>query len=487
MDDNLDILMNFLPLGATVLEFQKLQNTAAILLADIDGDYIDELVGAYTYEEENYILILKNMDNQWLPLIHVQGSGHGISDLLVAPLTDNWVNTLIVGWQIGDESSQLDLFQWKNSRLVRLPTNNLVYSKLEVEDMPNQFGQDGQYELAVWVHDTGDAYKVDVYRFSNEELIQAKDVYPYYFKKVEAYYERLLQTNDYSYYWYYLSDAQKKLGNLGQNLTSIDTALSFHSPYPSKEKLLDKRQQVLSRLTDNMSNDQVILDEKRGDVTGDGFIDTVYLTGSKIEGNPFWQDIILNIFNGKTNVYERIPLKDNVGSNPSLFLGDFTGNSVDDILLVLDTGGNDGTISAYVFTFMENTMQQVFDSKEHNNFSKYEVNYENQYKVTVTSSAPNKKYILDLSYKSKDYLSGIYYEDGMLIEPIEGRIEPISELYPADFEWDGTFKLITSQVIVGKFHADVIGSMQNVLKWNGNEFVLKLQTICIFGENLASI
>lgn len=486
MNYYVNVFKNFLLPNAEILELPEPQDIPAVILADIDGDRVEELIGAYRHEEQNYLLILKNNHEQWLPLIHIQGNGYGIANLMAAPITDSWINTLIVGWQIGSIWSQLDLLQWTNSGFVQLPTNDLVYSKLEVEDMPGTYGEDGQYEMAVWTHDTGEAYKVEVYRFTDSGLVRAKDVYPYYFKKVGDYYKRLLQTNDFSYYWYYLADAQKKAGDLEQSLASIDKDLSFRSPYPSRDMLLDKKQQILRLLQDNKSNGQDIITHTRGDVTGDGIMDTIYLTGEKREDSPFWQNITLNILYGKDNIVERISLKQNAGYNPTLFLGDFTGNQVDDILIVIDTGGSGGTIYAYIFSYMEGNMSQVFDVEEYNEQSKYEVNYQNQFKATVTSSYPLKKYTLDLTYKGEEYLSEIYNENGTLKEPIEGWVDPVNGLYPIDFARDGTYELTAFQRIAGRYHADALGYVQNVLSWNGSEFITERQSVSIFGEDLSN-
>ena len=44
-------------------------------------------------------------------------------------------------------------------------------------------------------------------------LVTAPDVYPYYYPVVVRYYERLTQEHpDYSYYWYYLAEAQYRAG-----------------------------------------------------------------------------------------------------------------------------------------------------------------------------------------------------------------------------------------------------------------------------------
>ena len=293
-----------------------------------------------------------------------------------------------------------------------------------------------------------------------------------------------MQTNDYSYYWYYLSDAQKKAGNLEQNLTSIDKALSFRSPYPSKEQLLDKKQQVLSRLTHARTNGQTVIDKKRGDITGDSFRETVYLTGSMTERSSYWEDITLNILNKKVDLYEGFSLKETVGYNPRLFLGDFTGNQLDDILVVIDTGESEGTVNAYLFTFLEGEMRQVFDSEEYNGTTDYKINYQDQHKLTIVSSSPQKKYTLDLLYKDKEYLAEIYDENGILKEPIEGWVEPISGLYPIDFEGEDVYELVALQEIAGRYHAEALGYVQNILKWNGREFVVERQSVIIFGETL---
>lgn len=485
MNEYVNVLLNFLPPTATILELSGLPKNLAVLLADIDGDQKNELIGAYKYKDQNFLVILKNIHNQWLPLIHIKGNGYGISSLMAVPITTNWVNTLIVGWQIGSEWSKLDLLQWVDGEIIRLPTSNIAYSKLEVEDMPGLYGPDGQYELAIWVHDTGEAYKVDVYRFEENKLVLAKDVYPYYFKRVEDYYERLLQSNDFSYYWYYLAEAQKKAGDLEQFMISIDKALAFSEPYPSLEFLLNMRRQVLEVMQNNNHRNDEIIVYSRGDLTGDGFLDTVYLTGEKTEGSPFWQNISLNVLYQHENTLERIYLKQSAGYNPTIFLGDFTGDQVDDILVVIDTGGSGGTIYAFVFSYTHGNIQQIFDVEEFNETSKYEVDYDNYYQVNVVSSYPSKQYRLDLTYKGKEYLSEIYDEDGILKEPIEGWVDPVGGLYPIDFDRNATYELMSFQEIAGRYHADAIGYVQTVLKWDGQKFISDRQNVSIYGEDIS--
>ncbi|USK30875.1 VCBS repeat-containing protein [Bacillus sp. CMF21] len=230
--------------------------------------------------------------------------------------------------------------------------------------------------------------------------------------------------------------------------------------------------------------DRFIVTEERGDVTGDGIPDTVFLTANQLApDSSYLNNITLNIKDGRNGQVQQIPLKQNAGYDPSLFLGDFTGDKIDDILVVIDSGGSGGMIFAYVFSYKDRSFKQIFDSDAFNESNKYEVLYLDQFKAQVDSLKPAKRYILDLQYKGKEYLNEIYKKDGTLKAPVEGWVAPLSGLYPVDFERDGMYELDTYQNIAGRYSADGLGYMMNVLKWDGLKFVTNRQSIAIFGED----
>ncbi|WP_152554720.1 VCBS repeat-containing protein [Metabacillus indicus] len=222
--------------------------------------------------------------------------------------------------------------------------------------------------------------------------------------------------------------------------------------------------------------------EAVGDVTGDGIQDTVFLTASQTPDSPFLQNITLQIRNGATGQVEKIPLKENAGYDPTVFLGDFAGDKKDDILVIINTGGSGGLIYAYIYTYEKGQYKLIFDDESFNKSNTYTVTYLDQFKARVTSANPPKKYLLDLQYKGKEYLSEIYNSDGTLKEPVEGWVAPLSGLYPVDFERDGIFELDTYQNIAGRYSADGLGYMMNVLKWDGTSFKTDRQSIAVFGE-----
>jgi hypothetical protein len=218
----------------------------------------------------------------------------------------------------------------------------------------------------------------------------------------------------------------------------------------------------------------------RGDVNGDGILDNVFLTGIKTPDSPFIQNITLVIQNGITGTFNRIVLKENAGYNPRIFLGDFTGNKVQDIQVTIDSGGSGAFIYSYIYSDVNNVPKLLFDSDTYNNTYIYAVKYLDNYKVEVISLKNNVKYIIDIEYKGKDYLNEIYDVNGRLKEPIEGFVNPVSGLYPVDFNRDGVYELLAYQKIAGRYNADALGYIQNQLDWD-KEFVLQNQYVAIFG------
>jgi hypothetical protein len=222
-----------------------------------------------------------------------------------------------------------------------------------------------------------------------------------------------------------------------------------------------------------------------GDVNGDRIPDNVFLTGIKTADSPFIQNITLVVQDGKTGRNTSVALKENAGYSPTIFLGDFNGDGIDDIQVSINSGGSGGMMYHYVYSFVNNEPQLMFDFNVYNDQYKYEVTYMDNYKVQVTSQPNNAKYIIDISLKGQDYLSEIYDENGKLKEPISGFVNPLSGLYPLDFNYDGVYELFAYQKIAGRYNADALGYIQNTLKWENGKFVLDNQDIAIFGAGMS--
>ncbi|NEU34874.1 VCBS repeat-containing protein, partial [bacterium LRH843] len=87
-----------------------------------------------------------------------------------------------------------------------------------------------------------------------------------------------------------------------------------------------------------------------------------------------------------------------------------------------------------IYSFVGNTVRLLFDANVYNEQYQYEVTYQDNYKVKVVSKINNKKYIIDISARDADYLNEIYEQNGRLKSPITGFVNPLSGLYPVDFD-----------------------------------------------------
>ncbi|WP_461205342.1 VCBS repeat-containing protein [Clostridium sp. DL1XJH146] len=233
----------------------------------------------------------------------------------------------------------------------------------------------------------------------------------------------------------------------------------------------------------DLDDNEIILDFKYGDVTGDGIYDNVYLVGEKNfgEGSNFTENINLVIINGADYTLTSIPFKSNAGYDPRLFLGQFTGSGVDEILISIFSGGSGGMSFYYIFSFIDGKVRKIFDYEKFDDEYNYNVIYQNCYKVEVANGTIDKKYIIDIKYKGKEYLDEIYDKDGMLKKPLNGYVVPISGLYPVDYNGDEIHELLTYRRIIGKYNADSLGIINNALQWTDDKFSSFFEQVSIYG------
>lgn len=245
----LSLIRNFIPPSAEVIILEEPAKRVGIIIEDIDGDKSPEIIVAYRWEGKPYIIILKCLDNYCYMAARLKGNGYGVNYLGVAPFTGSNTNALIIGWQVGSIRSELGIYEWEGNMIKDLLNEDIYYSKIDVEDMPTGKGRDGKYEIALWTHDTGEAYKVEVYRWQDGRLVPAPDAYPYYFKRVVKHYEKQVeQLPEAAFYWYYLADALFKTKEYSEALKAIETAIRLNKNYPSKRNLLKLKSKIEAKL-----------------------------------------------------------------------------------------------------------------------------------------------------------------------------------------------------------------------------------------------
>ena len=246
-------IKQFLPPDAKLLWLEEPNRRPAIISADLDGDNTQEIAAAYRWLDNNVIVIIKWFDGYWHPIFYIEGKGYGITYFDAAPITGEKAQNLVIGWQQGAIYSQLDIQKWTDNCFKSLLQHEIYFSEIEVANMATKEGLDKKYEIALWTHDTGDAYAVEVYQWDGEMLKPYKEAYPYYFVKVADYYKKqVVKQPDAAFYWYYLSNAYTKSEQYNKALNAIEKAINLNSTYPSIATLKELLDLILSKLNNDL-------------------------------------------------------------------------------------------------------------------------------------------------------------------------------------------------------------------------------------------
>lgn len=217
---------------------------------------------------------------------------------------------------------------------------------------------------------------------------------------------------------------------------------------------------------------EVILDMKFGDVTGDGIYDQVILVGNHLDNgkSPAVENLKILIIDGKTLFTHEIPIENIIGYQPTLSLFPFRNKQTNDISLSIASGGSGGFNYSYIWTYENNSFNKIFDSDLFDNMFMYQVNYLNNYKVEIINTTLNSKYILDISDRDTQYLEQLYYKDGTLKKETTGYVLGLNQAFPVDIDNNGIFELLTFQRVIGLYNADLLGYLETVLSWQEHKF-----------------
>jgi len=216
-------------------------------------------------------------------------------------------------------------------------------------------------------------------------------------------------------------------------------------------------------------------------------MDQVYLYGNKQPDGIFADNITLIIQDGYSNQSTTVNLQNNAGYNARLFLGDFSKDNVEDILVSIDTGGSGGYGIFYIYSFKNNILYEMFDVEKYNQAYKFNVNFEDFYKVSVGNPQLDVLFTIDISNKGYDYLSQYYYENGTLKQPIKGEVLALGALYPIVTDVKSmSYDLLALQRIIGTTNSDTLGYVENLLTWNGTQFISSRLSVAIRGTRLIS-
>ncbi|WP_028552688.1 WG repeat-containing protein [Paenibacillus sp. UNC451MF] len=236
----------FLPPGAELVTVAHSNGAAAIAAADLDGDKVQEIAAVYRLGDEQHLLILKYLDNGWGTADVGRVPALPVGVMMAVPVIDNSRNSLIIGWRDEEAASyRLSVYDWTHNGLRDVVQGVIHFSYIEAADIPGRSGWDGTTEIALWIHDAAEAFRVDILKWDDGAFVTVIDEHPLYYQKMVRYYEGLTQQRpDVQLYWYYLADAQVKADMPDKAIHTLRYLNRPDIPYPLEQKVRTLLQEI---------------------------------------------------------------------------------------------------------------------------------------------------------------------------------------------------------------------------------------------------
>ncbi len=210
---------------------------------------------------------------------------------------------------------------------------------------------------------------------------------------------------------------------------------------------------------------QIIIKDLEVDLTGDKKVENVILSGSQKEGSPLYENIKITVSDNKTGLtLFSITPTTNFGFEPTIFLGDFTGDGLPELFYGASNGSCDLGYY-YLYSFNDKALT-LYDYES--DLCLYKAVFRDWYNLEIYNNV--NSYKIDIS--KKDYLHSIYKE-GQLIKSVNGEISKVSRVSPYYDSSKEIYMLSVVRKITGLYPLDVIGYLVENYSYEGNENVIK--------------
>ena len=229
-------------------------------------------------------------------------------------------------------------------------------------------------------------------------------------------------------------------------------------------------------------NKKIIIDSAYGSITNKYAHDKVILVGEF----PYEKSNYVNNLQLVIDKEDNLPVTIDIpydGYNMQIFVGDFTGDKIDNIMIrgeyrnfnEIDNKENKiekNNINNYelglIYKFENENLIEIFNTKNIQDKNLCTVKFKNNYKTSVTCK--NKKYLIDLSIKSTDYLNRIYDENKKVKIDLIPTLDIPMRIYPIKQAFSNSYDLLIYQTIVGLNKEDVLGTIETLASLVDDKF-----------------
>lgn len=208
-----------------------------------------------------------------------------------------------------------------------------------------------------------------------------------------------------------------------------------------------------------------VLGQYKGDVTGNGEEDHVFLKGVPFSSDPnHFEKLIIEVM-GNDGKNQSIDV--NGGFRPELTLEDINHDGIKDLFVSVETGGSGEIKNYYLYTLKGSNAIELTAPYP----LVIQSEWLDRYKAKITIENNHKTHKFNLKSKADEYEQMGLYMNGKLNEPMELMIGDYDRLEPVKIK-GGKIGLKGNQVISGAAHSDVIGRVESTWVFKDGEWKL---------------
>ena len=215
-----------------------------------------------------------------------------------------------------------------------------------------------------------------------------------------------------------------------------------------------------------------VLNYKIADFNGDSTNDVVILVGEKQSPdakNVKNADIVF--YDGVLQKYINADLKKFDGDTPRIEIADLTGDSLNDIVAVLNNDAGDKTLR--VVTLMNESLKEIFKAKD-NKYISFTGNFIDGFKVCLKNRKLNIDKELELKNNSVSLVeNGVFDDSGKFLLSDNSKIKTTGFMEIEFIQLSGCMGLKTKQRIITNDNKNIIDEISIVWKYEEGKWQIK--------------
>jgi len=215
-----------------------------------------------------------------------------------------------------------------------------------------------------------------------------------------------------------------------------------------------------------------ILNYRLADLNGDSVNDVVILLGEKESADVVkTTNVDIVLYDGALQKYTNANLKKLDGSSARLELADLTGDSLQDIVILLDT--EDGDKMIRIVTLEQQKLKEIWKAKD-NQFIRFTGEFVDGFKVNLANRKLNINKELDLKNASNSWVeNGVFEQSGKCVINDNFKIKTTGFVELEFVQLTGSMGLKTKQRIITADYKNIIEEINLIWKYEEGKWQIK--------------